>query len=180
MISVISGTNRLNSQTLNVAKTYVDILKDIQSQPVKLINLAEMPSSLLSENMYIKEKRDPWLSEIQNDFLIPSEKLFFFIPEYNGSFPGSLKLFLDAASIQDSKECFFMKKSAIVGISSGKAGNMRGTDQLTAILNYLGVLVHPKRQYLSGINEIFKANGEMIDNETLLLLQKHASLLASF
>ncbi|MBK6784946.1 MAG: NAD(P)H-dependent oxidoreductase [Saprospiraceae bacterium] len=42
--------------------------------------------------------------------LIPSSHWIIIAPEYNGSFPGILKLFLDVLSVKQAKETFHGKK----------------------------------------------------------------------
>ncbi len=65
------------------------------------------------------------------------DKYIFFLPEYNGSFPGSLKLLMDQLPIEIWKN----KKALLVGYSGGQFGNVRGMSHLTDILNYLKVNV---------------------------------------
>jgi NAD(P)H-dependent FMN reductase len=48
--------------------------------------------------------------------------------------PGSLKLFIDACSVREYKQNFKGKKAALVGIASGRAGNLRGMDHLTGVM----------------------------------------------
>ena len=60
--------------------------------------------------------------------------LFFVIPEYNGSFPGIFKAFIDASDIRSS---FHGKKVCLIGVSDGRAGNLRGMDHLTNICGHM-------------------------------------------
>ena len=72
-----------------------------------------------------------------DNFLRSVEKIIVVVPEYNGSIPGYFKLFIDAIH----PEFWAEKKAALVGISAGRSGNMRGIDHLTSIFNYLQVEV---------------------------------------
>jgi len=87
--------------------------------------------------------------------------LVFISPEYNGSYPGVLKLFLDAISIREYARSFKQKKAALCGVASGRAGNLRGIDHLTGVLNHVGVIVMPNNLPLSSIDKLCDENGEI-------------------
>jgi NAD(P)H-dependent FMN reductase len=67
-----------------------------------------------------------------------AEKLVFVIPEYNGSFPGVLKVFIDGL---DRAKALTDKKSVLVGISAGDQGAGLALSHFTDILNYCGTHV---------------------------------------
>jgi NAD(P)H-dependent FMN reductase len=104
------------------------------------------------------------------DFILPAQKFVFIAPEYNGSFPGILKVFLDAIPPEMNRG----KKSALIGVSSGRAGNLRGMDHLTGILNYLGMHVHPNKLPISSVLSLMDAEGNFRDEITKTVLEKHA------
>ena len=89
--------------------------------------------------------------------MLAADKFWFVFPEYNGGIPGMLKLFLDAISVRAYKATFHGKKACLTGISTGRAGNLRGLDQLTNILNYLQVIVHPNKVPISSISRLKNA-----------------------
>ena len=66
------------------------------------------------------------------------EKFVFITPEYNGSFPGVLKAFIDGMRFPGT---FEGKKCALVGISAGTQGGALAMSHLTDIFNYLGMTV---------------------------------------
>ena len=55
------------------------------------------------------EKEAPAFEPIQ-EIVTKTDKFIFVIPEYNGSFPGVLKVFIDACSFPES---FYEKKAAL-------------------------------------------------------------------
>ncbi|MCD8534844.1 MAG: NAD(P)H-dependent oxidoreductase [Verrucomicrobia bacterium] len=75
-------------------------------------------------------------------------KLIFIIPEYNGSFPGVLKAFIDALRHPDS---FSRKKIALVGVSSGAYGNAVGLSHFSDVLAYLNADILGLRIKLANI-----------------------------
>lgn len=169
MITVISATNRQDSRTLQVAKFYVEQIKEKTSEEVLLLDLAHLPDDILHVNMYGSAGQSPRLQQIQERVLIPASKFAFVIPEYNGSFPGVLKLFIDACSVYKMGETFKKgnKKALITGVSSGRAGNLRGLVHFTGVLNYLNVAVLPNQLPISSIENIMDSDGKIINLDTI-------------
>src|SRR4051812_41031275 len=131
MYTIISGTNRQDSKTRKVAELYQQILEGKGITP-SFISLEDLDVS----------KRNPAFEEIEEKLLIPSEKIIFVSPEYNGSIPGVLKCLIDISRIE---QVWWGKKALLVGISTGRAGNLRGMEHLTGILHYVKVIVHPNK-----------------------------------
>lgn len=160
MITIISGTNRPNSNTLKIAKYYQKSLlnKGLESN---LFNLEELPDNLIKTDLY--GKRSEAFQPIQ-DLVTKTGKFLFIIPEYNGSFPGVLKTFIDACSFPES---FYNKKACLVGISSGKYGNIRGVDHFAGICSYLHLHVMPLRIHISAIKTELNEAFELFKEDTL-------------
>lgn len=178
MITIIVGTNRAKSNSEKFGNLYYQEL--IKSEKnVHIIYLKDITPALYHADMYDTELQSELLN-IQQNILLPSNKFLFIIPEYNAGMPGALKLFIDALSIYQRDETFKGKKAMIAGISSGRAGNLRGMEHLTSILNYLGTIVLPNRQPFSSIYNIMDANGNITDEATLKIIQSHAQELLQF
>ncbi len=160
MTTIISGTNREGSNSLKLAKYYHDQLakKGFDSE---IISLSDLPANLISSDLY--GKRSEAFQSIQEK-ISASSKFIFMIPEYNGSFPGVLKTFIDACSFPES---FFGKKAALVGLSSGKYGNIRGIDHFTGICHYINMHVLPLRIHIPNINKEFDEKGNLFLEETV-------------
>jgi len=165
MILVISGTNRSQSATRIIAEHYVRELRELTTEEVHLTDLEHLPSGILSPEMYGHSGEDSPLSSYQDTVFIPSRKIVFVAPEYNGSFPGVLKVFLDALSVRNYKETFQGKKAALVGVSTGRAGNLRGMEHLTGILHYLKIDVLPNKLPISQVNKLLQGS-RLDDRET--------------
>src|SRR5690606_28356407 len=108
-------------------------------------------------------KRSDQFQPIQ-DMVDATTKFIFIIPEYNGSFPGVLKVFIDACKYPTS---FYGKKAALVGISSGKYGNIRGIDHFTGICHYINLHVLPLRIHIPAIHKELDENGKLFKEDTL-------------
>ena len=180
MITVISGTNRKNSGCSKFTRKYADLLTELTGAKVQLLQLDELPYDWFHDEMYESNKQTSSLSKIQDEFLIPAEKFVFVTPEYNGSYPGVLKLFLDACSIRAYKPTFDAKKAALVGIATGRAGNLRGMDHLAGVLNHLGTTVMPAHLPISRIQDLVNSEGKITDEKTLLTMKKHATSFVDF
>jgi chromate reductase, NAD(P)H dehydrogenase (quinone) len=167
MITVVSSTNRPNSMSLVVAKAYHSILESHQ-QEAQLLDLQDLPADFAGPQLY-SAKGEQWRA-MEERYIIGADKLVFVIPEYQGSFPGVLKSFLDGISPRH----FNHKKAAIVGVSDGRAGNLRGQDHLTGILHYLKMHVHFSKPKLSQINTLIDPQGQWLDASAERMLGEHA------
>jgi len=157
MYTIISGTNRIASHTEKVAAEYQRLLKekDIDAGIFSLKNLDVL-------------NRTPEFLKVENEILIPTRKFIFILPEYNGTFPGVLKAMIDNSDIG---KAWYHKKALLTGISTGRAGNLRGMDHLSASLNYLKMNVHHNKLPISLIDKVMDTNGRLND-ETLKVIDE--------
>jgi chromate reductase len=160
MVTIIAGTNRPGSSTLKLAKYYQKALAE-KGLDAGLLSLTELPSNLIETDLY--GKRSTQFQPIQ-DIITQTEKFLFVIPEYNGSFPGILKVFIDACSFPES---FYEKKAALVGVSSGKYGNIRGIDHFTGICHYIHLNIMPLKIHIANINTELTDDGAVFKKDTL-------------
>lgn len=167
MITVISSTNRPGSMTLRIAEAYVSFIRE-QGGEVSLLSLERLPSDLASGKSY--GVIGPDLQSVLDQYIVPADKLVFVVPEYNGSYPGILKLFFDASHPRFFRE----KKAGIIGVSDGHAGNLRGLEHLTGVLHYMRMMVHFSQPKLSAIDAAFDSTGILSDERAIRLLQDHA------
>ena len=180
MIAVIAATNRKNSEALDFAKFYVETLKAHTDEEVRLLALEEEAHDWFHPNMYTLEGQTLSLARLQDQYMIPARKFVFVIPEYNGSFPGVIKLFLDGCSVRAYEETFKGKKAALLGIASGRAGNLRGMDHLTGILHFLGMIVLPNKLPVSSIRKLADKEGNITDPATREVIEDQARELLEF
>jgi NAD(P)H-dependent FMN reductase len=89
-------------------------------------------------------------------------------------------MFLDACSVREYSKTFEGKKVALVGLASGKAGNLRGMDHLTGVMNYLGCIIMPNKLPISQLENLIDENGEIVDKETLSSIKKHVKDFIAF
>lgn len=163
---IISGTNRPKSNTLKIAELYKKALE------AKGVN-----SAFFTLEGWQWLERNPSFEKIQQEVLIPADRLIFILPEYNGSIPGVLKLMID---ISNHKTVWPGKKALLVGVSTGRAGNLRGLEHMTGILNFLHVVVHPNKLPISGVDKLFNTEGEIADADTLIAIDNQLNQFIEF
>jgi chromate reductase len=160
MTTIISATNRPGSHTFKLAQYYQQKLRE-KGTEAGLLSLTELPANLIQTDLY--GKRSPEFMPIQ-DIITRTDKFLFVIPEYNGSFPGVLKVFIDACSFPES---FYEKKAALVGLSSGKYGNIRGIDHFTGVCHYIHLNIMSLKIHIASINKEMDQNGQLLNADTL-------------
>jgi len=178
MITLIIGTNRPNSRTHIVAKAIEQILakKEVSYQ---VVDLEQLPAAFVHTQMYDADAQHPELRKIQDERMLPADRYLFVLPEYNGTFPGILKVFIDALSVREYKKTFTGKKAALVGVATGRQGNMRGLDHLVGSLNHMGTIVMPNKLPLSKV-QTFITDGVLTDEATLSVLEGQVDQLMAF
>jgi len=164
MITIISGTNRINSSTLRLSKYYQRQFLKLGEDSV-IFSLEDLPPNLIVSDLY--GARSEAFEKILNK-IEASDKFVFVIPEYNGSFPGVLKTFLDACKYPDS---FYGKKVALVGLSSGKYGNIRGIEHFTGVCHYMQMHVLPLKIHIPHIRLEMDENGDLFKEDTIKFTQ---------
>ncbi|MEQ9404494.1 MAG: NAD(P)H-dependent oxidoreductase [Cyclobacteriaceae bacterium] len=174
MITIVCGTNRKNSSTRKVVSFYEEILQS-KGQETSILNLEDLPEDFIRSALYENEGKNEEFNTFQ-ERVDNCEKLVFITPEYNGSFPGVLKAFIDGMRFPGT---FEGKKCALVGISSGTQGAALAMSHLTDIFNYLGMNVLAQKPRLPLLES--KMNGNRImDSEYIQLLEEQAEAFISF
>ena len=153
MITIISGTNRKNSNTHKIAGEYQLILQQ-KGIEAGLFSLEDI--DLLHYNDAFRK--------IEDEIIIPTSHFIIISPEYNGSFPGILKMLFDTSR---SHEIWYHKKALLTGVASGRAGNLRGMDHLADVLNFMKITVHPNKLPISTVNKIISSDGKIIDENSI-------------
>lgn len=159
-IVVVSCTNRPDSNTLKVSRIYEEILKSKQIN-VKILDFNILPDTIAFSEMFGKKTEN--YARLIKEFVSENRKFIFVVPEYNGSFPGILKIFLESMHPREWAD----KHACLVGVSDGRAGNLRGLDHLAGVLNYLKVHVYHNKLPISMIAKILSPDGSFTGEEQL-------------
>lgn len=156
-----------------VAKYYQ---KEIQKRGFEatLFSLEELPPTTIVSDLY--GARSEAFQPIQ-ELITKTDKFIFVVPEYNGSFPGVLKVFIDACTFPES---FYDKKVALTGVSSGKYGNIRGIDHFTGVCNYCHMHVLPLKLHIPSIRQELDENGSFFKADTLKFTSEQIDKFLAF
>lgn len=174
MITIISSTNRKSALSRVVAEFYQSILQEAGTEST-ILDLQQLPADFVMSALYENAGKNPVFNEMAN-LITQSEKFVFVVPEYNGSFPGVLKAFIDGLSYPNP---FKGKKCAMVGLSSGVQGGALAISHLTDIFNYLGMHVLALKVRIPGIEKSL-VDGKVTDKLVLELLEMQIEDLQKF
>ena len=173
MYTLICATNRPGNKTLGVLHTYKHLLEE-KGEKVSVLEMSELPPDFAFTESF--GNRSDLVEVILSKKIRPSDKLVIIAPEYNGSYPGVFKAFLDAIHPKE----FRGKKAALVGVASGRAGNLRGMDHLTDVLHHLQVEVLSNKVPISNLDEHIDDNDIIHNKETLSVLNEQIERFAKF
>lgn len=173
MITIVNATNRPENLTGKVVELYSTILHSLGLEN-QILELSQLQNDFIFNASFGKESVQ--MNELILNKITPAQKLVFIAPEYHGSYPGVLKAFLDAVPRKHFKD----KRAALVGVASGRAGNLRGMDHLTDVLHHMGVEVLSYKVPISKLDSLIDKEGKLTDAETLKVLQLQAEKLKAF
>lgn len=173
MITVISATNRKDSLTSKVAEFYSELLnqKNVQNQ---VMDLCELPADFMFSNFY-GSSTEPFV-EMINNYIGKADKFVVISPEYHGSYPGIFKALIDCVGGDSIRT----KKVALVGVATGRAGNLRGMEHLTALFHHLRAEVLSSKPKLSEVHKIIDESGKIESPEVVKLLQDQIECFIDF
>ena len=174
MITIVSATNREGSITYKVAMLYSKLLDQIHVKN-QILDLRHLPKDFVFTN-FGDTSTDYFVNQV-DQYIDKADRFIIVSPEYHGSYPGIFKAFIDCIGNDGIKE----KKVALVGVSSGRAGNLRGLDHLSALFHHLRAEVYSSKPKLSVIHKLFNDNDdELDDSDTLKLIQNQINGFLTF
>lgn len=153
-IMIIAGANRPDSNAMRLARA-IAAHYSRQSVAADLFSLSQMPAEIFDPAAYAR--KPPAFLAIQQQVL-DAAGLHVITPEYNGSFPGILKYFIDMLKFPES---FEHKPVAFVGEAAGQWGALRAVEQLQMIFSYRNAHTFPNRVFIAAVREKFDAAGNL-------------------
>jgi chromate reductase len=154
---IIVGTNRPNSMSRKIAEYYQDILTQLNA-PSIILDLVNLPNDFTVSALYENTGKNEVFNDLKS-LLEKTDKFVFVVPEYNGSYPGVLKAFIDGLPYPNS---FANKKAALVGLSSNMQGAAIALSHLNDVFSYLGMNTLALRVKLAEIKSHY--NEKVISN----------------
>jgi chromate reductase, NAD(P)H dehydrogenase (quinone) len=175
LITLLIGTNRPDSRAGKLARLYATILSELGGE-FQLLDLIALPLDFTTSALYHNAGQHAGFNALAG-LLTTSDKVVIFVPEYNGSFPGVLKAFIDGLPYPGGLRG---KKAALVGLSDGGQGAGPALSHLTDVLMYLGTTVLPQRVRLPFIGKDLTAGGTLNSPLSNQLLREQAAALLAF
>ncbi|CAB4244459.1 Flavoprotein [Methylacidimicrobium sp. AP8] len=167
MLAILIGTNRLGSRARIVGAQIARLYAALGEQ-VRPIDLGFLPAAVGSPRAYAEK---------------PAEVLRFasllqavlgvvvVLPEYNGSIPGILKLFLDLLPHPSPLDG---KPTCMVGVARGRFGGLRAVDDLQRHLVYRRAHLYPDTVLLSDIEKLLGSEARIEDPAAVKRLREQA------
>jgi NAD(P)H-dependent FMN reductase len=151
-ILIITGTARKNNYSEKVSLFVKHQLKKIAEINSEII-------SPLSIGITIEKEGDQSAyPELQSKVAL-SDGIILVAPEYNHSFPGSLKMLLDAVELKH----YVHKPVALVGVSAGDFAGVRMIESIVPILKNFGMIILKNDLLVGNVQDQF--DGDVIKNQ---------------
>ncbi|MGB0431725.1 MAG: NADPH-dependent FMN reductase [Bacteroidia bacterium] len=171
--TIISSTNRKSANSYLISNIYKQLLSK-KGVDAEIIDLQKLPSDFVFSALYDNNSKNELFNKFINR-VEKSDKFIFVVPEYNGSFPGVLKAFIDGMNYPNG---FKGKKAALLGHSSGTQGSALALSHLTDIFNYLGMHVYAMKPRLQQIEK--HLNSQKLSDAYMLLLKEQVDGFVGF
>jgi NAD(P)H-dependent FMN reductase len=152
-IPVLAGTTRQQRVSIFAAKLVAEVGATFEEVETELID----PKNFnFPGDGNDPEGKDPKYSEITKR----ADGFFVVTPEYNHSFPGSLKRMLDS-----ELENYLHKPVAFAGASSGQWGGVRAIEALVNSVREMGLVATFSDMQFPKVQELFSENGELLNQK---------------
>lgn len=174
MITVISGTNRVGNNTIKIAR-HVAALYRGMGETVALLDLQELPAAAYVPEVF--GEKPAALSDGFTDKVLASDGLVVLIPEYNGSFPGILKHFVDLLPFPESFDC---RPVAFIGLAAGYHGALRAVEQMQMVFAYRNAYLFNRRVFIPSVYKVLGDDGELTDADLKQRLEEQAIRFQAF
>jgi NAD(P)H-dependent FMN reductase len=174
MIAIISGTNRKGNNSIKIARE-VKAAYDKLGHEAEILDLQELPAEAFSPEIY--GEKPAALTEEFTDKVLAADGLVVVVAEYNGSFPGILKYFIDLLPFPES---FDKRPVAFIGLAAGYHGALRAVEQLQMVFAYRNAWLFNRRVFIPGVYKILDNNGSVTDQEVSRRLAEQAEEFSEF
>jgi NAD(P)H-dependent FMN reductase len=153
IIAVICGTKREGRLSIHAAKW---VAEQGRSRGDAEIIFVDPKDFNLPPDGAPEDGEDPKYAEIT----AKADAFFIVTPEYNNSFPSSLKRLLDS-----EYKNYMHKAVMLAGVSDGQWGGVRVCIALQPVCHALGLINVPKKLYFPKVQELFDEKGNLKPEE---------------
>lgn len=148
-IAVLAGTTREQRRSIKAAYYIAEFGSRLEGVEIIFVDPKDFNFAGDGND---PEGKDPRYSEIT----AKADAFFIVTPEYNHSFPGSLKRMLDS-----ELQTYNHKPVAFAGVSDGNWGGVRAVESLVPAIRETGLVVMSWDVYFPRVQDIFDENGTM-------------------
>ena len=157
---ILLGTAREGRQSEKVAKfLFQEVSKNLEIET----QIADPKDFNFGEEVNFDATKDPKYSKITQE----ADGFIIVTPEYNHSFPSSLKKMLDS-----ELKNYIHKPVIICGVSAGNWGGIRAIQSLIPVLREVGMVVTFADLQFPNVSKLFDENGEILDKKYESRVQK--------
>lgn len=150
-IPVLQGTTREQRKSIHVANYLVEVGNNRDDVETFLVDPKDLN---LPGDGNDPEGKDPKYTKITKE----ADGFFIVVPEYNHSFPGSLKRMLDS-----ELKNYIHKPVSFAGVSSGRFAGVRAIEALTSPIREMGLVATFGDVLVGGSYDAFSEDGTMSD-----------------
>jgi len=168
MIALIIGTHRPGSNSAKVARHVAQVFAQL-GEPLAIIDLAQFPPDAFAPGAFGQKSA---AVEAASNTVLQSSGLVVVAPEYNGSYPGVLKAFIDLLPFPAA---FERRPVSFIGIAAGEWGGLRTVEHLQGVFGYRNAHVYPERIFVPGIYSKLGPDGSIIDNALVGRIERQAA-----
>lgn len=148
-IPVLAGTTREQRKSIFAARLVAEVGNTFDDIEAEVIDPKDFNFPGDGND---PEGKDSHYTEITKR----ADGFFIVTPEYNHSFPGSLKRMLDS-----ELKNYIHKPVAYAGVSSGQWGGVRAIEQLVGAVREMGLVSTFTDVQFPKVQELFNENGEL-------------------
>lgn len=150
-IPILLGTTRIKRKSGQVANLIHEFGAQLENVRTEVIDPVEFTFHGDGND---SEAKDPNYTKITK----AADAFIIVVPEYNHSFPGSLKRMLDSES-----KNYIHKPVAFAGVSSGGWGGVRAIESLVNVVRELGLTASFTDIHFPRVQDLFDEEGKIVD-----------------
>ena len=150
-IPILLGTTRPKRESIKAARLVERVGETIDEIEVQLVDPGDYKFPFDGND---PENKDPRYTELT----ARADGFFIVTPEYNHSFPGTLKRMLDSELSN-----YIHKPVAFAGVSNGILGGARAIEALTTTVREMGMVATFSDVYFPQVQNLFDEKGEIRD-----------------
>lgn len=160
VIAVLAGTTRTKRESIHAARFVAKIGADLPGVETVLVDPVDFDFPGDGNDPEGKDSRYTAITERADAFFIVT-------PEYNHSFPGSLKRMLDSELSN-----YIHKPVAFAGVSNGGWGGVRAIESLVNPVRELGLVATFTDVHFPRVQNLFDDDGKLLDDGYVARVQR--------